>query len=212
MSIDKVFVGFSLCLLLAACRSDGKHFDKIHPELYYYKMPLSNWSFDDSYEWRVGNSTADGEREQALGMQQVENQKIQACYDAGNDTVYHFDIINDYNLSCAKLAYINDHLVDNYVAKNGGYISSYYHGLLSSKQVEVHLTQWVNERVAATGQLVDNITIHTDCNNASTVKYDDAFRDLNKHQACTFLDCFVPRITYYSTADFVMYYTERCIE
>jgi len=131
----------------------------------------------------------------------VENKKIEydkavkeqneeiACWRNGSFYNYTFDIIKDYNLSCSKLAYINDHLIDKTRQVDGGYISGQYSGFIARGHIESHLYQYVTEGVLATGTLVNNINYYTNCRNETKDK----------------------KISYYSESDFVMYYVNKCI-
>lgn len=145
-------------------------------------------------DWQIGSYSADKERakesQARYEEEQRRNKEIQDCYNRGIDSIEQYDIIKDYNLTCAKLQYINDHLIDSTRKESAGYIDGHYSGFLSSGSIKGESYQYITERVLATGQLVQNMTYHTDCNFIrSNIKVD-----------------------YYSEAEFVMYYVDRCIE
>lgn len=181
---------FLVCvaLFLAACSncSFDERWDGSDPDLYCYDA--SNVS---SYRlYTVGSHKADAARWAAIEEANRINHEWQVCYDAGFEEEFIFDIVDDYNLSCERIAYINDHLIDQVEERSGGYISSYYRGFFSSHKVEAQLTEYVNTRVLATGELVERVVYHTDCKGKKTVTEDKT----------------------YSEADFVMYYVDRCLK
>lgn len=109
-----------------------------------------------------------------------------ACYDAGYDVNLTFDPIADYNLSCKKLDYINDHLTDYVV--DGGYIKGRYSGFLSGGYVEGHFN--IIKRGLFEDRLTKNVYYHVDCNNQTSNE----------------------KIDYYDEKEFIRYYLDSCLK
>lgn len=154
--------------------------------------------------WHVGSHSEDERvakayeeakirEEEARKVQEKAEAERQRCYNLGKDFKYYFDIISDYNLSCKKIAYINDHLLDNIVALNGGYIKGNFEEYRffgsTHSDYEAHLTEYVVTGILATGQLMRNISYHVDCNNQTSNVVKE----------------------FYNEKEFVMYYVDRCI-
>lgn len=112
-----------------------------------------------------------------------------ACYNSGKDYDYNFTIFGNYNLSCAKIAYLNDHYVDEVKQLNGGYIKGSYSGFVSHGGIEGHLYQYVVVGNLATGKLMKHISYHLDCNNQTSNKVEE----------------------YFTKEEFVMTYVDKCI-
>ena len=136
-----------------------------------------------------------------------EYQKKIECYANGYDYSESFDIFEDYNLTCNKIDYLNDHLMDNFEKVDGGYIKGSYSGFLSHGRVEGKSYQYINERIVATGKLIEKIEYHVDCNN-STDKYILTHTWVGTH----FESKDTTKIDYFTEEEFVMAYVERCIE
>lgn len=148
----------------------------------------SNFSGSGSYyELRSHKADFLAEQErQVIEKERKENEiKEKQCYDNGYDYHRDLDIIKDYGLSCQKIAYINDHLIDEKV--NGGYIKGSYSGFFSSGHIEGNFD--IMKDSLATGQLVQNISYHVNCRNETTNE----------------------EIDYYDESEFVLYYVDRCL-
>ena len=117
-----------------------------------------------------------------------EIQLEQECYNKGFDYNKSFDIQLDYNLSCTKLDYINNHLIDVIKEGKGGYISGHYSALLSHRNIEGRFN--IVQRSLATGKLVKSMSGHINCRNETSNA----------------------EIRYYDESEFVLYYTERCLQ
>ncbi len=171
---------------------------KSNPELYCSQNwecypKYSNVTNDCYQKWFIGNHTEDEIKK--INHENLQKQKAEAeakrveCYNNGEDFSASFDIKKDYGLSCSQIGYINNHLIDNYAQVDGGYTRGSYSGFLSSGHSEGKFYDYINERIVATGQLVQNISYHTDCEG-------------NKHNEI---------IDYYSEEEFVMYYVQECL-
>lgn len=115
--------------------------------------------------------------------------KQKQCYDSGYFVNESFEV-EDYGLTCKKIDYLNDHLMDNFEKRDGGYISGSYSGFLSRGSVKGKSYEYVNERVLATGMLIEDINYHVDCNE---VKHNE-------------------NVDYFTEEEFVMYYVDECVE
>ncbi len=159
---------------------------------YDYNGRMSNVSNGD-YDWEIRshkqNEIDKLNRREANRKKQLELDKQKQCYDEGYLINESFNI-SEYGLNCKKIAYLNDHLMDNFKKKDSGYISGSYSGLLSRGYVNGKMYQYINDRVLATGMLVQNINYHVDCED-------------KKHNE---------KIDYYTEEEFVMYYVEECIK
>lgn len=144
------------------------------------------------------------------------NKNADECFNSGQWFNQSFDIMKDYNLTCIKLQYINDHLIDKSRQMDGGYISGSYSGFLSYGQIEGKMYDYATEGVLATGQLPERIIYHIDCQNSTLTKdyYQDSrwyagdsnyvgMRDLSRSD--------IKEIDYYTESEFVMYYVNNCI-
>ncbi len=198
---EKVFLWFvgiiafiiliAFLLSLVGIESTCNIKEKFNDDLYcikHYRNNLSN-SFDG---WVERSHEADRiyllEQEEKRKIQAEKDKEIQKCYDEGylvNETF----TIKDYGLSCRKVDYLNDHLMDSFEKKDGGYVSSSYRGFFSSRSTKTQIYQYINDRVMATGQLIENINYHIDCKG---IKHNE-------------------NIDYFTEEEFVMYYVERCI-
>ncbi len=158
--------------------------EKFNEDMYcskYYKSNLSN----SGYDWVERSHEAD----RIYLLEQAEKDKeVQKCYDSGRFVNESFTI-KDYGLNCRKIDYLNDHLMDDFERKDGGYISVVRNGFFTYTKTEAQLYEYVNDRVLATGKLVKDIKYHLDCNE-------------KKHNE---------QINYFTEEEFVMYYVERCI-
>lgn len=134
---------------------------------------------------------------------------------------YSFDIIRDYNLSCERIAYINDHFIGKSRQVDGGYIEGSYSGFLSVGHVEGHLYQWVTEGVLATGQLIKYIEYYLDAYNSTlrpigiSACENYLYFDYRSYVSPC-MDFHIDyeetkKVAYYSESDFVMYYISRCL-
>ncbi len=161
-------------------------------ELYCLQIPTSNMS-NGGYHWEQFNKTEQKiARDNYVRKQEElrkEKEAEQICYNQGYDFEMSFDIMEDYGLSCPKLKYVNDHFIDNFEKKNVGYIRGSYSGFLSHGSLDGEFYQYINNKIMATGNLVENISYHVDCEGT-------------KHNE---------QIDYYDTGEFVMYYVEECI-
>lgn len=165
---------------------------------YCYHKPYTgryqNLSSSPSYDgWEMKSHKQD--EVNRLGRERVKEEQKQArlkqkqCYDSGYFVNESFKV-SDYGLTCKKIAYLNDHLMDNFEQRDGGYISGSYSGFLSHGSVSGKSYEYVNERVLATGMLIENINYHVDCNQ---VKHNE-------------------KIDYFTEEEFVMYYVNQCVE
>jgi hypothetical protein len=205
---------------ISTCEGDLRGTD-----LYEYEDygRCSNWSGSFCIpECKVGNHTLDAinkkAREEATAKEQKEQEERKACYDAGKDYNLTFDLIEDYNLSCAKIQYLNDHFLLSAEQKDGGYIDGSSYGLFSSGHIEGKFYDWVNTEVVATGKLVKEMKFHLDCKNStmfwrSVLRCSDGkiFPDEINYCENGVDATNTTKIIYYTEADFVVYYTDRCI-
>lgn len=162
-----------------------------------------DWKVRSHEEDRI-NSEKRAEEKRKIDEEQ---QKKIACYASGYDYNESFDIFDDYNLTCKKIAYLNDHLMDNFEKKDGGYIRGSYSGFLSHGSVEGKSYEYINERIVATGKLIENIKYHVDCEN-STNKY---ILTHDYHRGTYFQPQDTTKIDYFTEEEFVMTYVDRCI-
>lgn len=123
-------------------------------------------------------------------LRQKEQAEREACYNSGKDIHLSFDIKDDYGYSCEQLAYINDHFIDQTDRLDSGYINYLRDGFFSDEHLNVQLYDYVTERVLATGQLVQSINYHLDCNDSKSGE----------------------TVEYWSESKFVMYYVENCLK
>jgi hypothetical protein len=137
-------------------------------------------------------------------QQQEESDRRTACFNAGKDYSYNFTIFGNYNLSCKKVAYINDHLIDKTKQVEGGYIKGSYSGFLSSGYVEGHLYSYITEGVLATGQLIKHISYHLDCENNTEYTSDNSWHQIETVDT--------KQIEYFTESEFVMEYVNKCIK
>lgn len=187
----------AVIVLLMFCFKDTKPYCKIQTwgksELYCMKTYRTNFT-NEFPHWEIRNRTQDTidmqAAEAAYLRAKQEEIRQQACYAQGYDVSYVFDVLENYNLSCQKIAYINDHLITHPEQHDGGYIEGSYSGLISSGHLRGNLYSWVNQEVLATGQLVQNVSYHVDCEGKETEKIVD----------------------YYTENEFVMYYVDHCIQ
>lgn len=154
------------------------------------------WEYEfwgDGWVWKIKSHSADDQaiidRAEQARIDKENAEATKRCYDAGHFINETFEI-GDYGFNCAKIDYINDHLMDNFKQMDGGYISGRLSGLFSSGSVDGQMYAYVNDRVVATGKLVQNINYHLDCED---VKHNE-------------------QIDYFTEEEFVMYYVEECIE
>jgi len=142
------------------------------------------------------------------------------CYNNGTDLSVYFDLIEDYNLSCDRIGYINDHLIKNHEKMDAGHLKGSYLGFLSDRHVRGQYYQWVTNENLATGRLVKNLTYHLDCNNETHHWYTGTVCVSGKKNPMETPSCLVKsegkqdtrRYKYYDEKDFVLYYVERCLE
>ena len=74
-----------------------------------------------------------------------------------------------------------------------------------SKAFETH---YINDRILATGQLIETIEYHVDCENTTNKWFIN-----NQYYTKPYLDKEdTTKIDYYTEEEFVMAYIERCIE
>jgi hypothetical protein len=155
----------------------------------------------------IDNSNAEKQRKEL----DKKNKEAQDCFNKGKWYNQSFDILKDYGFNCAKLEYINDHLIDKSRQVDGGYITSDDYGFLglSRNHVDVHIYQWVTEGILATGQLLKNISYHIDCNNSTLTP--DCFDGWYGGDETKLCRSDTKQIDYYTEGEFVMYYVNRCI-
>lgn len=210
-----------LCIISGCSSWCGTEYIGNNPDLYCSYDYLSNDSYfygADECVSVVHNATQERIAREKVAAEAQAAAIVQACWDNGTSWNESYDLISDYNYTCAELKYLNDHLVDNYVAKDGGRIMNSYHGLLSSNTVDVQIIQYVNERISATGQLPKMIRFHKDCNGNVTVERQDySVPDGCIRISSTTYTCGVGvtsplAIWDYTTADFMMYYAKICVE
>ncbi len=166
---------------------------KFDDDLYCVLVPTSNFSYANDKEWREGSHEQDRLNKIAYDKRIAEKQEKQRiakeCYDAGYLVNESFTI-RDYGLNCKKIDYLNDHLQDNFERRDGGYVSSSYSGFFSRRSTKTQLYEYVNDRVLATGKLIENINYHLDCEEV-------------KHRE---------QINYFAEEEFVMFYVDNCIK
>jgi hypothetical protein len=196
-------------------------------DMYKYKHYNSNHS-GSWYTCKTGSHSADAQRqadkEEARRLAAEQQTERKVCYEAGQFEEYHFDLIEDYDFSCEKIKYINDHFVDKAVEKDGGSIKhvTSRNGFFSSSRssVEIKLKNWVVLQSLPTDVLLKDISYHSDCNNET--KY------WKKQTVCSDGKIFPDETNYctngktklrdtteaefYTESDFVMYYVNNCIE
>lgn len=223
-SVLYLIIGISIISVLlyksyiySNCEGEAKG----NPELYYYKYYDSNWS-GTTYSCKIGNKTLDEiNREKAAIERKAKNkrrQEIWDCYDAGEDHRDVYNLFEDYNYTCKKLKYINDHFILGSEQKDGGYLKGSYRnsGLFShgSGSIEGEFYDWVNTEISATGMLPEIITYHLDCNNGTldkVVRTDYSYYNGHKYNQREYrLD--TKKIDYYTESELVMYYVNNCIE
>ncbi len=200
-----LIIGFLLMLLFLVgcsnkltCKGDVKGSD----DLYYQKIHLSNISSDNSYYCKTRSRAQDN----FLAEQQKQENILQSirkeCYLAGKDYNKTFDLIVHYNLSCEKIAYINDHLLMSSNKRDAGNIKGEVNRFFSNGKLEGNFYQWVYDENLATGELVKNVAYHLDCNNTTSHWKKDI--QTSKLRDTTVFE-------YYNEKDFVIYYTNNCI-
>ncbi len=156
-----------------------------------YCVDSSNVTYDKSWEVRSHeqdrlNNLA---RQEAIELEKQKQEEFQRCYDSGYFVNESFTFI-DYGLTCKRIDYLNNHLMDNFEKMDAGSISGRYSGFFSSGSISGSSYQYVDERVVATGQLIENINYQVDCNG-------------NKHNE---------QIDFLTEEEFVMYYVMECVE
>ena len=136
----------------------------------------------------------------------------QKCYAAGTDVEITYDLFIDYNLTCAKIEYLNNHFIIGSAKKDGGSISGYTGGLFSRGSVNGKFYDWVQTESVAVGKLPKTISFHLNCKNETTYiagwsqgyGYDYSPKKIKTADS--------KEIRYYSESDFVMAYTKNCID
>ena len=163
------------------------HIKSISSDKYCQVTYLSNISNYQVYEVRSYKAELLKERQRQIQeVERKENKaKEQRCYEEGYDYQKDLDIIRDYGLSCKRIAYINDHLIDERI--NGGYIKGSYSGFFSHVSIEGSFD--IMKDSLATGKLIQNISYHINCRNET----------INQ------------KIDYYDESEFVLYYVQRCL-
>ena len=199
---DKVFLWFVgiiafiilIAFLLSIIGIESKcHIkEKFNNDLYCtksYRTNLTN-SFNG---WVERSHEADRlyeiKRQERLEEEREEQKKIQECYNAGYLVNESFTI-KDYGLNCRKIDYLNDHLMDDFQKKDGGYISVSRNVFFTNTRTEAKMFQYNNERILATGHIIENFNYHVDCEG-------------KKHKE---------KIDYFTEEEFVMYYVGECIQ
>lgn len=178
-----------------SCKIKASQDDDLYCKLQYSeKLYYTNVTGNFKKEWVLRSYKADAEAE-AQRQAEIENARIEAeknriCYEAGYEINESFDIMEDYELTCPKLEYINDHFVDNIQKLDGGYIKGDINGFLLWGDIGGQLYNHVVTRISATGQLVQSYNSWVDC--AGT-----------HHNV---------KIDMYNEAEFVMYYVNNCVE
>lgn len=174
-----------------------------------YCIDESNWR--GSHSWKVRSHEKDRINSEKAAEEKIvwdeRYEKKISCYNKGYDYNESFDIFEDYNLTCSKVAYINDHLMDNFEKVDGGYIKGSYSGFLSSGYVEGKSYDYINDRVIATGKLIEKIEYHVDCENL-TKKWTLQHGWPGKK----FVSEDTTKIDYFTEEEFVMTYVNRCID
>lgn len=169
-------------------------------------------SYNGNPNYRIVNRTQ--EKEFSLKLQN-RFQKEKECYQAGTDFKQNFSLVEDYNITCEKIKYLNDHFLLTSSKKESGTVSQYRSGLFSSYSTETKLHQWVYDEVLATGNLPKYVSYHLDCNNNTknpvVIGYDGhCIYSPYSCQEIKYQETKV--IKYYSEADFIMHYAHNCIE
>jgi len=131
-----------------------------------------------------------------LEKQRLEYQQRLACFNTGRFENYTYDLVKDYNLSCSRIAYMNDHLLLSSTKMKSGTIEGYYSGFLSHGHVSGEFYDWVYSQVMSLNKLPKYTSVHYDCKNTT--------QDVNGADTKI--------IKYYTPEDFVNYYVQRCIE
>jgi len=143
-----------------------------------------DWTIRSHEQDRINAEKRAAKKEQA----RLAKQEYEKCYDEGYFVNESFRV-SDY-FTCKQVEYLNDHLMDNFEKRKVGYVSGYYSGILSHGSISGETHQYINDRILATGKLVENINHQVDCNNE---KQDE-------------------RIDYFSEEEFVMHYVEECLK
>lgn len=131
-----------------------------------------------------------------------------ACYNEGGWINISYDLEKDYNLSCAKVDYLNDHLIMSSSKQHAGIISGSFSGFLSYRSVKGDFYQWVYDESVATGKLPKSVRFHADCNNETQkldLKRNWDYKEIIKYTNTR-------SVSYFSEEDFVMFYVNNCIE
>lgn len=153
----------------------------------------SNRTSDGRYEWVKGSYEEDRLIAEQRQRQQEAWAKLQRekqeCHDSGY-LVNNTFTLEDYGLNCKKIDYLNDHLMDNYVKVNAGKVEGYYSGIFSHGHLSGEQYAYINERVVATGKLIESINYWVDCNEEKSAE----------------------KIDFFTEEEFVMYYVEECID
>lgn len=159
-------------------------------ELYYFKHYKSNLSGSNAYNCKIGNHTIDKLRQEEYNTARSLEAQRRECSLSGKDYNEIFDLIQDYNLSCERIKYINDHYVTSAEKRDGGYIKGVSSGFFSSGNVKGKFYSWVQTENLATGRLVKEVDSHLNCNGIVDSKV----------------------FTYYTESDFIMYYVNNCVD
>lgn len=140
----------------------------------------------------------------------ADREKDLACYVNGSDVNIFYDLVGDYNLSCGKIEYLNDHFILGDSKRDGGSVSGSYSGFFSYGSVKGQFYDWVNVESVAIGKLPKEVSFHLNCVN-STKRVTGISSDYFDNYVKLIVKD-TKNISYYSESDFVMYYTDNCIE
>jgi hypothetical protein len=164
---------------------------------YCYHIPIYTnnnytpiYSQREYFGWEMRSHSQDliekNKREEEERIRLEKQEKERDCFNKGQDYFFSYDIIKDYNLTCKKIEYINNNLIDEKI--NGGYIDGRYDGFFSHGKISGSFD--LIKKSLAVGKLVKENNYHLDCNGLKSNE----------------------EIKYYEESDFVMYYVERCLK
>lgn len=218
-----ILIGIFIIYPLVKGLNCGGTPDKDNPELYYYKAYASNASNDMRYRCRVGNHTENQLIEQARQEQQKINEMKQAerkaCYDKGQDYNVTLDLRGDYGFTCEQIEYVNDHFILGSERKSAGDVEIRHRTFFTSHTTKVKLYDWVNTEYLATGKLTKNAVYHRDCDGNTLYWKPQTICDNGKIFPDEVSYCGGAQTkvrdtmqkTFYTEADFIMYYVDNCI-
>ena len=203
---------------------------------------MRSWFDSDKYSYNaenrsdwfscgIGSLEKDNERRERNAEQKAKNHQAylirKACFDSGqNVTIENQDLREDYGFSCEQIAYINDHLIHGTEKVDAGKTTttSVSRGLFHYTRTTTASQHyaWIDKYNLATGALLKNATFHLDCQNstlfhsARTKCEGGTYWDYNhKENYCRSSKKERPdtlEASYYTEADFVLYYVDHCLK